>query len=82
MAIGDTFKATTNEHLEAWANKIDSKFMVGEGLNPRLATCKLIVEVISYFRIPCSIGYNFNKFLFQFLLIYWHPIDIYNVVTM
>ncbi len=66
MAIGDTFKATTNEHLEAWANKIDSKFMVGEGLNPRLATCKLIVEVISYFRIPCSIGYNFNKFLFQF----------------
>lgn len=25
MAIGDTFKTTTNEHLEAWANQIDKK---------------------------------------------------------
>lgn len=40
MAIGDTFKAIANEHLEAWVYKIDSKIMVGEGLNPRPATCK------------------------------------------
>ncbi len=66
MAIGDTFKARANEHLEAWADKIDSKFMVGEGLNPRPTTCKIIVEIISYFRIPCTIGYNSNNFLVQF----------------
>ncbi len=43
MAIGDTFKAKANEHLEAWVDKIDSKIMAGKGLNPRPATYKLIV---------------------------------------